>query len=135
LTLFACDSSVQIISSVKQTIIPGLRTEKSYSKYLIEVELTSHEKLVVDSVVVFEEVRKCRKASLSTMDRSNNKLLVTNETFARKFTIEATVKDDSLELSNNCSGDSNTLILYYTENGKSKKVEISTFKEETVRKR
>jgi hypothetical protein len=133
LTLFACDSSLQILSTKKQTIIPGIQTVKPYTKYLVEVQVNSDKTLKVDSVLVFEKEKSCRKATHFIKDAISHNV-VSEVTGSGRYVIDATVKESSAE-AEGCQGAVNKIIVFYKLNKRTATIEIATFKEETVRKR
>ncbi|MFT6746466.1 MAG: hypothetical protein ACJAZ2_000805 [Glaciecola sp.] len=134
LTLFACDSSLQILSAKKQNMIPGREGVKPYSKYLVEVELTSVSTLKVDSVLVFETGNQCRKATHCIRDTKTSNVVMEVKTFG-KYIVEASVKESNAVVEGACKGEVNKIVLYYQVNGRSKTTEITSFTEETIRRR
>ena len=133
LTLFACDGSLQITSTKKQTIIPGIRTSKPFSKYLLEVEVNSGKTIKLDSVLVFEKEKEVRKTTPFIRDQKTNNV-VAEVNVNGKYLVVATVTEKSPVVQ---SGEvtADKIVVYYKENNHNRKIEITSFTEETVRKR
>lgn len=131
---FACDSSVQIISAKKQNIIPGVQTVKPYSKYLVEVEVNSNKTIKIDSVIVLEKDKLCRKATYFIKDKGTNNV-VAEVNVQGAYVIDATVNESSKKTSMSCEESVNKMIVFYKVNNRSKVLGINSFTEETVRRR
>lgn len=134
LTLFACKSSLQIVSTKKQNIIPGVQSAKPYTKYLIEFNVDSKQTFIIDSVLAYEKDKACKVATHFIKDQKMNNV-ITQVTTPGTYLLNATVKENSLKRSVSSSSMADKLSIYYSENGKSKIIEVNSFAEETVRRR
>ena len=52
--LCSCKSNLEIISSIKQTVIPGIKTAKPYKNYIFKIAVKSDVNIVIDRVLVIE---------------------------------------------------------------------------------
>ena len=88
----------------------------------------------MDSVLVFEKGNECRRAIHFIKDpKSSN--VVAEVNVKGKYIIDATVKENSVKVDKGCEESTNKIVVFYSRNNHRKKIEITSFTEETVRRR
>ena len=120
----ACNEGIKLITSIKQTIIQGIDTSKPYTKYLFEIALDNTVDISVDSVIVYGSGR-CLKVNH----------YLSKSTTQNRLTLDVSLSEGNYEELINCNGSSEKVVIHYKVNNKSGKLKVSSFKEETIRRR
>lgn len=132
-TLFSCKSDIEIISSIKQKVIPGLQSVKSYTNFIFKIDVKSDINVTIDSILVIEN-KQCfqpkyliKKEGLAGyIDKINSK---------GTYSVEAAIKEGNYLKLDKCNTSEDKVILFYTKNNEQKKLDINSFITEEKRRR
>jgi len=130
----SCRDGVQLMTSKKQTIIPGVQTANTYTKYLIDFKIENTIDIVIDSVFVYQKGKQCMKTDY-LIKRKKSSNYISQITSKGQYILEIPIKEGSFKMINNCEADTDRVFVYYNEKGKSKHFEITSFLNETIRRR
>lgn len=138
LTIFlgCTHTSIELISSEKQSIIPGIRSEKTYTNYVFEVKIKEKTDIRIDSFLVYQRGKQCLKAEKYFIKKEKTAQYVQTFNEVGKYYIHIPLKEDNFKEKKDCiKSKEDTLVIHYRENGKTKMLNITSFIEKQIRKR
>ena len=132
LFLVGCESVMVLESATRQTIIPGTSSVEKFVNYKVEFRMKKEMELKIDSVIVSDE-GKCYVSKYTILFNQSDVGDVIDHTGL--FVLNVAIRKGQVSVKENCSSTENQLTVYYSQGGNQNKMVVSTFKEETVRKR
>lgn len=133
MVLFNCKTNMAIVSSTKQTVFSGVRTVKPYSNYIFKVEVKKETNIFIDSVHIVEQ-EQCFKVQHIIESKHSASYLSKIDTQGTYY-IKSAIRKGRYQKINYCNYTGNKAIIFYTENGKSRTVEVLSFEEEKKTRR
>ncbi len=138
LTIFlGCNhTSIELISSEKQNIVPGVQSEKPYTNYVFEVKIKEKTNIHIDSVLVYQREKQCLRIKKYFIKKEKTAQYVPTINEMGKYYIHIPLKENNFEEKKDCIKlAKDALVIYYVERGKMKTLNIDSFAEKQVRKR
>ncbi len=134
LCCFGCKNKIEIISSIKQTVIPGVKTVKSYTNYVFKVDVNTNEIISIDSLLVYQNKQLLYPKFLIKKEGASK---YTDKIKASGvYLIEAAIKEGNfLNATKIIEDEINKVVMFYTFKDKKSKMEINSFEEKKKRRR
>lgn len=133
MSFFSCKNQFEVISSIKQRVIPGVQTVKPYTNYMFKVEVKPDIELELERILVIED-SECYQPRFSIKKKGTASSIESIKE-SGVYAIKASIEEGKYTKVENCTIDKNKVILFYTVNGKSENLEIDSFIEEHKRRR
>ena len=133
LSFLSCKNHLNIISAIKQTVIPGVQSAKPYSNYIFKIDIKDPLELKLERVLVVEN-KQCYQSKFFIKKQG---VVGYPEKIQDSgvYILETAIKEGNYSIIENCNIDKNKVILFYSINGKKQKTEIDSFIEEQKRRR
>ncbi|MDY8136830.1 hypothetical protein [Aquimarina sp. 2201CG5-10] len=130
ITISSCKSELEIISAIKETIIPGAPTAESYVQYIIRFKNLNEEVVEINNVdlpgsnlqkedITFGMLKMDTRESVSKIES--------------KGEYELIIRPNQSE--NIISDENNKVVITYTINSIESKITINSFEKKTTRRR
>ncbi|SEB80531.1 hypothetical protein SAMN04489761_1822 [Tenacibaculum sp. MAR_2009_124] len=127
--LMSCKSNLILISSIKETVLPGRPNIPSYSNYKVNFKTMNTSSIKIDRVEV-KSKGTCYTCSYLLKEQKGTSYL--NKISKQgNYILEIPLKDKYIISTSNCDNKEEELLIYYEENGKPNSLKISVFSEET----
>ncbi|MDH7446730.1 hypothetical protein [Aquimarina sp. 2201CG14-23] len=127
ITVFSsCKKDVEILSAIKETIIPGIPESKPYVRYVVDLELLNDHNVEIEKI----EFLQNKVSDFSIVDSKNN----TDISKIEKKGMYKLIVTPNME--NNESSDiKDTLVIFYKFDDQNKKITLNSFTEKVTRRR
>ncbi len=125
----SCKSNLVLVSSVKETVIPGRPNIPSYSNYIINFKMTSNSSINIDRIEV-KTGGKCYTCNYLLKEK-NGASYLKELSKQGTYTLEIPLKDKYIISSINCDNQKEQLLIYYNDDGKDNSLTVSEFLEKT----
>lgn len=132
--LTACNPSIRLTSKVKQTVYPGLHTEKRYINYVLNCSVNTDEIISIDSIHVFQK-EKCYKINSYLLKKEKSASYSEKIIEKGNYVLEIPLKEKNISVIANCKKQQDEMIVHYKEGKVSKKMHLDTFVEVRKTKR
>lgn len=128
------ENTLQLISSKKQKILPGIPTQEVYDNFLITLKAKKRTSIVLDSVHVYDQ-NICWSTTFF-LKRKNATFYSNKITLPAEYILQIPLSEMDKQRRVNHNGFSGTkIILFYKKYTKRKEFVINKFIEETISKR
>lgn len=134
LFFLSCNSHITLISKTKQTIYPGVRTQKTYIKYIVKFSVNTNEVISIDSIYINKEAHfykvknyliKEEKSTSYTEKIINNGIYI----------LEISLKENNASTIQKHSHPKREVTVYYQHGNIAKSMILNDFIEEYKTKR
>jgi len=133
LLLFSgCNSSLKLTSKIKQTVYPGLQSEKTYTNYVLNYSVHTDKTIKIDSIVVFKK-GKCYKVNSYLLKKELSASYSEKITKKGNYILEIPLKEVSIGA--DCKNQQAEISLYYKEGSVAKTMHLDNFVAERKTKR
>jgi len=133
LLLFSgCNSSLKLTSKIKQTVYPGLHTEKTYTNYVLNYSAHTDKIIRIDSIVVFQK-GKCYAVNSYLLKKKMSASYSEKITQKGNYILEIPLKDGAI--SSHCKNKRAEISVYYKEGSAAKIMHLDNFETERKTKR
>ncbi|MDI9309211.1 MAG: hypothetical protein QM535_03255 [Limnohabitans sp.] len=135
LTIFLqIENNLQLVSSKKQKVLPGVQTQQPYYNFLITLKNKKRTKIVLDSVHIYDQ-NECWSTNFFLKDKKttiNSNTISLPAEYVLQIRLTA---ENKLRRINNNKSSGTKIVLFYKQNKQKKEFVINTFVEETITRR
>ncbi len=129
--LYGCKTTIKIVNAVKQIVYKGIPSEKGFINYEVNFLVTTDAAITIDSTQVIQD-KTCYTARFSLITKQPA-AFVTAISKKGNYTLEIPLRKHTiLKQRKISSADKDQIIVYYTENKKSKVYGIQNFNTEQI---
>ncbi|WP_408032941.1 hypothetical protein [Tenacibaculum xiamenense] len=125
----SCKSNLVLISSIKETVIPGRPNIPSYSNYIVNFKMTANSSVNINRV----EIKNGGKCYICNylLKKQNGASYLKELSKQGDYILEIPLNDKYIISDSSCDSSKEQLLIYYREDGKENNLTISEFLEKT----
>ena len=128
-----CHADIELVSAVKQIILPGLPNAERYVNYQLEVAVKKESTLRLDAVLVWVD-NECYDVDFSVKSKATNQL-VDNLGTPGAYVLNVPLRGNKKHLSDNCSATSESVTVIYQHQNNVQNLVVSSFQETKITRR
>ncbi len=129
-----CSPSIELLSKVKQVVIPGRHTESTYINYVLKFAVNTDRVISIDSIQVIKD-ENCYRSKNYLLKKEKSASYSDKITAKGSYFLEIPLKEKNIVIMPNCKNKNDEVMIYYKEENVPKKIPLNDFKEERKTKR